>query len=343
LEFSSEGEIKAFLNAQERIQALTQAYGIPSEVSAFAYYSPFLMKEERRPLQLANQRNYRLPIIHSQTPVQMENALSYSEQERIRTGKQSILATTIEHVARLREYSPDVPCSMDVHIGTIVAQGGSKSDAIPSIYSPEEFMARREELYTTAKTTFAHLTALAKKHGMPLLLENVPAVVMYPDYHDGEPRLQYLPFHSLAETLEVSKNNITFDTAHWAAAKATQRQFTENGVDPALLFLTAGVHDWQEYSAALGTFEAYLSQAKAIHLSNTNGIGVKLNKHPELAKRWGDWGTDDGLLSKEQLRTCITHAQQQHIPVMLEVDYDIKRIPENCYKEADAFLRYALE
>jgi len=342
LDLANEGEVKAFLAAQERIQKLTDGLGTPSEVSAFAFYTPFLMKEERRGQQLANQKKYKLPIIHMQTPVQMENSLVCDAEMQERFGKQSLLETTITHVARLREHCPGVPCSADTHVGVFVIEGGAGNSGLSSIYSPEEFSLNKTKLLETARQRFASLEKLAAGYNMPMLLETVPPVVMIPDYRGGDPVLQYLPFSGILDTKRIGNGSVTLDVAHWAGARGTQKQFQDNNVDPSLLFSVTGVNSWEEYLMAMGSFEEYLTSSRALHLSNTNGIGVKLNKYPELAKRWGDWGTDDGLLSKDELQRCVANAREHSLPVMIEVDYDIKRIAENKYAEADSFLRYVL-
>ena len=49
-----------------------------------------------------------------------------------------------------------------------------------------------------------------------------------------------------------------------------------------------------------------------------------------------------GEIKKSTLRKIIKYSIDNCIPVMIEVDYDIKRIPENNFKEADELLKYAL-
>ena len=82
---------------------------------------------------------------------------------------------------------------------------------------------------------------------------------------------------------------------------------------------------------------------RALHLSNTQGIGVGLKSAWDI-KHWGDDATNEGTLSRRDLRSFFSYAQENDIPAVLEMSYgtngDPKNIPETKYVEADSFIRY---
>ncbi len=339
----NDGEIAAFQEARERIPALLRGYGIESTVSAFLFYTRPLLKPERRERQLENQARLRLPIIHAQTPVYSEDSLACDEQEQAAFGTHSLLETTVEHTAALKALDPSgIPCTVDTHAGVFVYDALEPAGPAAGIYGAEEFSSRALELFMRVKSRFRSLKNLAQKGGLGMLLENAPPAVYMPDRRDGVPRMHYLPFTQFGAWSILGDGGYTCDIAHWAAAKHLPMQFKQNGIDPTTLFRSLLVQDWDQYDAVIGDLQSFTRRAKAIHMSNTNGIGVHLENLPEIAQQWGDWGVNDGLLSRETLRTCLLDAQAKGVPVMIEVDYDVKNIPRNKYAEADSFLTHIL-
>jgi hypothetical protein len=324
-----EGEIQAFLEAKPRIERLTAAYGLPSDVGVFAYYTPRLIGPTQREQQLKNQERHKLPIFHAQTPIFGTSSLAYDGE--------GLLETTIDHVAQLCAMSNSKNCSVDTHIGVVVNEHHTP---LPEVYTPSEALTQRDAIFARAQQRFAQLTARAAQYGMSMLLENQITAQFAPGNGNATPQLHYLPFNDLASIERIAGTAITCDVAHWAATRHAQAQFEHNGIEPATLFAISGVANWDEYHAANGTLYDLLARSQAIHLSNTAGIGVHLERTPELAKQWGDWGTNSGLLSAQELRESLVYGALNDVPVMIEVDYDIKRIAENKFTEADAFLTH---
>ena len=78
-----------------------------------------------------------------------------------------------------------------------------------------------------------------------------------------------------------------------------------------------------------------MAQARAVHISQVEGIGVRLPANSEYAQRWGGGKTLQGLIPKERFVGVLKESQKRNIPVSLEPDYSFRPFT---YKEADALL-----
>jgi hypothetical protein len=64
---------------------------------------------------------------------------------------------------------------------------------------------------------------------------------------------------------------------------------------------------------------------------------------PELQEKWGKDGTYEGALTPADLEFYLDFARNQQIPVVLEVDFDIAKIGDNKFIEADDFLQHVFQ
>ncbi len=80
--------------------------------------------------------------------------------------------------------------------------------------------------------------------------------------------------------------------------------------------------------------EDYLAHARAIHISSTDGIGVRVKPGTEEARRWG-CGDGPDLTSSATYNIILAAAQQRGLPVGVEQEYAFKPLT---YTEADRFL-----
>src|SRR3989344_2690522 len=115
----NESEVQAFLKARDRIERLTETYGIPSQVSAFLYYFPKAISDENVALQIANQRKYHLPIIHAQSTFQAPHNLFYSRhQDASLNRRPDFMERVIEQTHRLKQLDPSgLPVDVDLNVG----------------------------------------------------------------------------------------------------------------------------------------------------------------------------------------------------------------------------------
>lgn len=347
-----ESEIKAFLQAKERIGTqLSAELGMPLETYAFlVFLNRSSLKEENRLKQLQNQKIYRLPIIHAETPIQHKESVGIPTVEAIKIG--SRLETTIEQVGRLKSYdSSGVITTVDTHTGIIVTPDTDVPLPHPGIYSVSDFVASKGRILEQTIQRWIDIEQKAKLEGVDMVLENALSAAFSGDLsqHVGDPqktpRLFYLPFCNLPDHLWIAggKKKTTFDCAHWAAARHLPQQFMDNQVNPASLFAMEGISDWDKYYEINPDYSAYLKAASVLHFSNCNGIGfTALEKYPDLARKWSPsrGNANEGLIARADLRAMIEYAHQNDMPVIIEVNYDIKNIPENKFVEADNFLRY---
>jgi len=347
----SEPEVIAFRNAQKRIQALGDELGQPIQVGAFLFLLPRALTDENRTKQLENQRKYNIPIIHAQATFQLRHNLVYSrEQDTSLVGGRDLLEIALDQVSQLRRGSAQdqlsLPFHLDYNIGAFVSPEVPAERKVQYVYTLQEFLAQREELYQRAKNRFSELQALAKDEGLEVAVENAINAVFAPHPAlGGTPQMYYHPFNGLKPLVDVSNGNLVFDSAHWIASRSAVVSFERNGAtrEREILFQTEGVNSWEQYLENNPNFDRYLPFARVLHMSNATGLGVFLEKYPQDKARWGDGGEVEGLIPRKDLRTMASHAIEQGKPVIIEVDYDIKEIPKNEFSEADKFLRYVLQ
>jgi len=350
-----EEEVKTFRAAQQRLEALGQRYNIPINVGAFLLYLPaHSRKPESFAAQRKNQEKYGLPIRLVETGVEKANSLSYVKGDPTYNPEvQSDIDKVIEQVARLRDLDPHPLDSLVVapQVGTKVLPALSEGDfSIPSFYSLKDFLNIKGILYQNARSTFDSLSTLAKKEGLVLALENAfPAVVENFDYwHDKSESpsakhiLHYQVFNDLKSLEDISGRKLVFDVAHFAAALSTLRLFEQNKdiVSYDALFATMGISSWSEYFNKIGELGDYLKQARAVHISQTDGIGIKVPSGTEEARRWGGAGELMPLVSPEVYHRVLKIAQQQGLPVSIEPEYSFKPLT---YQEADNLLEPILQ
>ncbi len=341
----SEPEIKAFLNAKKRIEKYGENIEQPIEVGAFLYYTPRALSEENRSKQIINQERYQLPIVHAQAPIQLENCLAYTSEDEEKFKRKSLLETTIEQTYEVRKHDPQKsnPVHVDMHLGIIVVREGLQEHAhLPCIYSLDEFLDKKDELLTKCIMRYDQLKALAQKRGLGTVIENSITAAFSPDHTLSKtPRMLYFPFNDLNSLNTISKGSITFDTGHWAATRSARYQLENNHAydDREFLFRMEDITSWKEYLTRNPSCQEYLNFfTKVFHVSNVTGLGVHLEKHPELQKQWGDAGTTDGLISRNEFQSITEYARANGRPLILEVEYDLKNIPQNEFKEADPLI-----
>ncbi len=340
-----EKEVQAFLAAKERIESgLANKLGLNFDVGVFLYFTANALNENNRKKQLENQKKYKLPILHCQTPIQREHSICIETKDAAKNG--CLLETAIEQCAELKNYDrTNIQTAVDTHTGIVVFDDYKPTDDFPGVFSLKTFCQKKAELLKKSRNRFYDLAIKAMKYGLDFVLENSLPVVLELDRADANqaPRLHYLPFSDLKSLLDISDKSITLDIAHLIGGQYAPTQFDANGVDKKTLFETENVHNSEEYLAHHPQYTQYLAHAKILHLSNTQGIGVRLEKYPELEKKWGGWGTEGGLLDAKDLRKMFAYAHLNGLPVMIEVDYDIKKIPEKKFSEADDFIKFIFE
>lgn len=294
---------------------------------------------KNRKAQLRNQEKYKLPIFHTQFPIMNQYALTHDRSEEKLFDVKGNLEETIEHAAKLIKLSPAIPVSdIDTHAGVFVYPGLAEDHPAPGSYSVAGFLKQRQQILERAKTRFKFLNGIAGKHGLRLTLENEPLANFEPSkLFGGEPALMYKPL-STPEALEYISSGVqTFDINHFGATRNVPERMQMNSVNPKELFKVLGISSWAEYEEKFTHQAAYLPKGTtAIHVSNTKGIGVHLTD-PEDIRNWGADGTNDGIISRKEMAAAMTLAQQGELPVVIEVDYELK---DKDFKEADSFLKH---
>ncbi len=345
-----EKEIMAFLKAKRRIEEFGLKSGTEINVGVFLYYFPKVLTEEKRNLQIINQKKYKLPIIHSQTPIRDENSLIYSSENILKSENESLLEQTIYQCIKLKEY--DISNNLDnfyidTHIGLCISD--KLANKVPAIISLKKFINNKENYLNRVKERFESLDNLIKKNGLGgMVLENSPSISYEIDknsnYQRNIPIPYFFPFSDINSLSEISKNKITLDISHLSASRNAIKYLDNNKAkrEKEILFSMEGVNSIKEYNLKHPIYGDYLPYLKAIHMSNRVGIGTHLNGFPEYINKWGNEGMIKGEINKLTLRKLFKYAQEKSIPIIIEVDYDIKKIPENNYNEADDLLKYAL-
>jgi hypothetical protein len=343
----ADNEISAFKEAKERIEALGGKYGMPIDVGVFALYLPGRSRtQEAFQKQLENQQTHRLPIYLVETGVQQANALAYGPQDQtFNPNRLSDLEQTIDHVATLRDLDPTASNNLVVapHVGTLVVDSLSKGDFTrPSIYSLQDFLSYRDQIYDAAKSRFNELASRASKLGLRLAIENTySAVFENTGFWETRPKdappafgMNYQVFQDHASLVDLSQGNLVLDLNHLMAMDNIHTRFKTNGFNPDVLFATLGINNWNEFESKAGSINDYLPHTRAFHLSSTDGIGIRVPKGSPEGVLWGD-GTGPDLTSPEEYNLCIDHARENGLPVSIEVDYSFKPLT---FREADEFL-----
>lgn len=177
-----------------------------------------------------------------------------------------------------------------------------------------------------------------------MAIENSITPTLEPHKNDPKktPALHYFPSTDI-KSLNNITNNFVFYIAHYKSSQNALIALDRNGENSDLLKEIYDVKTAKEYIKKLGSVDDYLKRSKAIHMSNTEGIGVHLETHPELDILWGRDGTNAGLAEKEELKKILNYALNKNISISIETAYDLKNIPKNKFSEADSFIEYVLK
>ena len=350
-------EVQAFLEAKQRLETLGQKHNVLIDVGAFLLYLP---KHARTPenfrKQIENQKKYALPIRLAETGVEGSNGLSYGKGDpTYNPDDSSDIELVIDQVARLRDLDINPLESLVVapQVGIMVADIEEDDFSKSCFYPLKYFVENREVILYRVKERFSQLQEYARKNGLTLAIENALLAQIEDSsywhslkHKDSEItadyKLNYGVFNDLESLTEISQRNIVFDLAHFAAEVNTPGQFEANkdSVNPESLFDTMGISSWLEYHGAIGQLDDYLVQARAVHLSQVEGIGLRLSAGTEAARRWGGGGELPPLISVETQQYVLREAQSRGLPVSLEPEYSLKPLT---YEEADALVEPILE
>ncbi|HLA23015.1 MAG TPA: hypothetical protein VJZ93_00585 [Candidatus Nanoarchaeia archaeon] len=347
-------EIEAFLEAKDRIEILSDSYGVPTEVGAFLPFLPgHSIKSENFEKQLENERKYGIPIRLVETCIQRNNSLAYVPSDpTYNSEKPSDLGRTIDHVARLRDLDPNPRENLVVapHVGVIVPHDLKEGDfSIPGFYSVPDFVKMRDKIIDTAESRFAGLQELGIQKGLTLAIENAYLAVVQDSsfWQTGNRtedmdkyKMHYEVLNDLPNLSKISRGNLVLDLAHLVAMEEIPNAFSRNNFSPDNLFATMGISSWDEYEKRVGMQEEYMAQARAVHISQVEGIGVRLPANSEPAQHWGGGKTLQGLIPKERFVDVLKESQRRNLPVSLELDYSFKPFT---YKEADDLLEPILK
>lgn len=342
----SEPEIQAFLRAKERIEAYGETVGQPLNVGAFLFLLPFTLKDENREKAINNQSKYQVPILHAQATFQLKHNLVFSKKQDLSiTGEKDLLEIVIEQTSELKKSDPSKsPVDLDFNVGAYVCRQIPEQKPVPFIYYPDEFLSQKEELFQRSISRFSELKDLAGQNGLGAGLENAITNVFVPHPHlkGLPPRMYAHPFNDLVSLRRISGDSIILDLAHWAATRSAPDLFEKNGAhnEKETLFKVEGISSWEEYRERNPDLWSFIPYTRVFHISNATGLGVYLEG--EYLEKWGDVGSIEGLIPREDFHKVVSHARDANKPLIIEVDYDIKNIPQNDYKEADPMLSYIL-
>ncbi len=349
----SDKEIPTFLEAKHRLEQLGQKYRVPVRVGAFLPYMPgHSRKQENFERQITNQEKYRLPIWLVETGIEGTNSLVYVPENKsiYDPNKPADHERILEQVAKLRDLDPNPRQNLVVgpHIAAQVAKLEDIKPGTIAVYTPEQFRSQQKDLYEMAKLRFAKLENDARRLGLTFAVEIAPPAT-HADYgfwtaKDSGSRnstsTRYHAFNDLERILDISQNKIVVDTTHLAGALNLQEAFNRNSEDPQILFDVTGSSSWGEFNQRMGNFSDYLHYAVALHMSGVEGIGVRLTKGTEAARKWGGGGELPNLLSTEDYIGLINLATNKSIPIAIEEDFITPEKPLDRldFREADAFL-----
>jgi len=341
-----EAEIQAFLKAKQRIEALGESHSIPMNVGAFLFFVPSALKEANVQKQIENQRKYELPIIHAQSSFQAPHNLFYSRhQDCSLDGQSDFMERVIEQTQRLKQLDPSgLPADVDLNVGLYSFRDIPEPNADPAHVLPLDVIVnQREALLQRFKSRFGELRDIARENGLGLVLENAITSVFVPHpTYNKRLGMYFYAFNDINSLRKISGDSLALDIAHWAATESAPGLFERNKAFEYRDFLFAmdGITSWDEYKQHHPALSEHSKQAKVFHFSNATGLGVYLEG--DLEAKWGDVGTVEGIVPRQDFRTIIDDARENGKPVIIEVDYDIKNIPVNQFREADKLLDHIL-
>lgn len=294
----SDSEVPVFLGAKERLENMGRRYGVLIEVGAFLPYMPnSSRRQEAFDKQAVNQAKYKLPIMLVETGIQRHNGLTYvSSDPTYNPSTPSDIDKVIDQVGLLRDLdqNPRQDLVVAPHVGALVIPSMQQGDfSKPGFYSVADFLRLRNQLYDAAKKRFAELQSRTKNKGLVLALENAyPACFESFDFYQGGSSrfaLDYQVFNDIESLRGISGDNLVLDLAHLVAVRDLPNQFArQTAISPGVLFETVGVSSWEDFLGRIGEIKDYLPHSRALHLSQTEGIGVRMKDASiEEAGVWG--------------------------------------------------------
>ncbi len=339
-----EKEIQAFLAAKERIEKIGNGRGHVLDVGAFLFFVPPAMKEEALEKQLENQQKYAIPIVHAQSTFQSKHCLGFSSKQDPESGDKDLINLVVNHVAALRAYDPiKFPVDISVNVGIYLCRREIDPKS-PVIYTLDEFLPQRDALYERSFTKFSQLEKLAQSLDLGVAIENGITACFAPHIKlkDKTPTVFAHPFNDFASLVALSDGKLVLDAAHWAGTHSVPEYFERNKMheDIKMLFALEGIHSWGEYHSRHPALNEYFPYTRAFHISNATGPGIFLGEND--AKKWGDAGTIEGIVPREDFHAIVNYAKQHRRPLIMEVDYDLAKISENQFREADEMIEYML-
>jgi len=347
----SDSEPERFLEAKDRLERLGDSYRVPIEVGVFLPYMPgSSRKSEAFEKQLANQRKYRLPIRLAETGIQRNNSLAYDSSDPTYDRKfLSQLTEVIDQVARLRDLDPSPRRELVVapHVGILAVPMEEGDFSKPGIYSVEDFVNLKDRLYTAAKRNFDNLSRQAAEKGLVLAIENAypmaweNASFWQTGERQGTFGPTYQAFNDLRSLLDLSNGNLVLDLAHLVSISDLPNQFARSQNHfPDEMFKVMGIDSWDSFLLAVGKKEDYFPSTRALHISQADGVGVRVSKDSTDAMVWGGAKRLPPLISNAEHAEVLRKAMERDLPVNIEEDYSFN--PLN-FLEADAFLEPILQ
>jgi hypothetical protein len=238
------------------------------------------------------------------------------------------------------------------HVGVVVnARIPRGNFSEPAFYSVQDFVERRNIIYQNVKQRFWELDKLAKSHGLKLGLENAYLGVVedssfWQKKEEGKDLkgkahdVSYQVFNDFPSLNDISGGNLVFDVNHYSAMVNLPMQFDANKdiLSPEALFATMGISSWGEYLNRVGNREDYVSKSHALHISQVDGIAVRIRKGEldvEGRDAYSRWRPGKNLISNSAYLDYLVRARDKSWPVSVEEDYSFK--PLN-FEEADRFL-----
>lgn len=339
-----------FLNAKNRLEKLGEKYGIPLEVKAFLPFMPNSSRKlENFKKQIIHQKKYSLPIGLVETGIWDNNSLAYNQKDpSYNSSLSSDLEDTLEQIAKLRDLDPNPKKDLVVapHVGVLVVPIKKGDFSRPCFYSPEDFLELKSQLYRASKDRFLQLQDISKKLGLRLAIENgYPLSFTNNSYWDNRQRdstgIGYQVFNDFRSLVDISRGNLVLDLSHLVAARDLPNQFArQKELKPDTLFLTTGVSSWNDFLKYMGKVKDYLQYARAIHISQVEGVGIRLLKDSPEAMIWGGGGTLPPLISPKQHASILKEAIKRKLAVNIEEDFAFNPLT---YNEADRFLEPILK
>lgn len=295
-------------------------------VGVFSIQTSFSLKETKFNLQIEYSKE--IPVVHVQAPIEHENSIvNYGED----------LELALELTTHFRK---DQDCRVNYHVG-VTLQNQAEVDS---------FGKSKEQIWQKCVTNLQKLADFADEINLSITLENEPSVFVKPTGKDSIIRPVFFPFgnvHVLQKLIaEADRDNIAlaFDSAHWAVSQLAPEMFRDKelvekyfpGEDLiSMLLKSSNCSSLDEYFSLQGEFSSCVEAAQVYHLSNTTGIGVHLPTEDE--KYWGEDGTFQGYLSKEDLTYILNYAREHDRIAVIEVKLDLEN---KTFQEVQSFLHW---